>query len=480
MTAYEERSIKADLNASFFAERAEKLCINIANEEAVSSESAGLVTALEDLDLAVTEEQVVEATRAILPSTEEQFFKDAFLRLVEWLRPQLPASEASTPPSPSTEEQFSKDAFLRQVSMDILDVDVREYAEEVHAMVEQAMVSQINQAVDTDLQTYLSTMPLVSDEAREELRQGWLTMPLVSDDAREEFRQGWLKQHYVKHVAAVVKRFMKARWFFKPALTLEAAQLYSSVDEAAAVKIDTMVASDFLPVASTLSVSISPQLKDLLRIGWLQENYIKVVARVLEEEARNNAANWIFSPEVLVESLSEAERAAATKMYASVDFAAATEIDAVVENKISSVAALLPASVHPDIKAEVRSSWLLQNYALLQRARVFARINQEQLHWTIAQDRPLHRDDRDLPSEQLDAKRRRWLELHDQETAHVVSQVPLAVNMPMRLTDTVDHQRQLFRGRRCRMLGWAPHPREERFDVDGEWVLTKMPQVIYL
>ena len=41
--------------------------------------------------------------------------------------------------------------------------------------------------------------------------------------------------------------------------------------------------------------------------------------------------------------------------------------------------------------------------------------------WTIAQDTPLHRDDRELPCEQLDAKRRKWLELHDQETAHVVS-----------------------------------------------------------
>ena len=108
------------------------------------------------------------------------------------------------------------------------------------------------------------------------------------------------------------------------------------------------------------------------------------------------------------------------------------------------------------------------------------RINQEQLHWTIAQDVPLHRDDRELPGDQLDAKRRRWLELHDQQTSHVVSQVPLAVGMPLRLTDTVDHQRQLFRGRRCRIVGWAPHPKEERFDVDGEWLQTKMPQVVYL
>ena len=92
----------------------------------------------------------------------------------------------------------------------------------------------------------------------------------------------------------------------------------------------------------------------------------------------------------------------------------------------------------------------------------------------------MHRDDRELPCDQLDAKRRRWLELHGQQTSHVVSQVPLAVGMPMRLTDTVDHQRQLFHGRRCRILGWAPHPREERVGVDGEWLLTKMPQAIYL
>ena len=119
-------------------------------------------------------------------------------------------------------------------------------------------------------------------------------------------------------------------------------------------------------------------------------------------------------------------------------------------------------------------------YALLQRARAFARINQEQLHWAMARDVPLHRDDRELPCEQLDAKRRKWLELHDQETAHVVSQVPLAVGMPMRLTDSVDHERQLFRGRRCKVQGWAPHPKEERIDVDGAWILSKMPQVIYL
>ncbi len=73
-----------------------------------------------------------------------------------------------------------------------------------------------------------------------------------------------------------------------------AAKLYSSVDEAAAEKIDAMVGSDFLEVASTLPVSVSPTPKKSLRMGWLKENYIKVVAQVQEEAARNVASEWIF------------------------------------------------------------------------------------------------------------------------------------------------------------------------------------------
>ena len=50
----------------------------------------------------------------------------------------------------------------------------------------------------------------------------------------------------------------------------------------------------------------------------------------------------------------------------------------------------------------------------------------------------------------------------------------------MRLTDSVSRELKLYRGRKCVLRGWAPHPDEERLDVDGEWVLTKMPKVLYL
>ena len=369
-----EASAEADQGASSVAQRAEELFDKLAIEEAVSSESAGLVVALVYLDLQVTEEQVVEATREILQPTEEQFSKDAFLRFVERLRPQPSATEGSTDaeaaadaaPDISVTEVYDNNSplvgksgatlwvFEPRVSTDSLDVDARVCAEQVYARVEQAMVSEINQAVDMDLQSFLSTMPRS-----------------LSEDAQQQLRQGWLVQHYWKHVAAVVERCTKASWSFKPAVPLDqladeerprAAKLYSSVDEAAAEKIDAMVASDFLEVVSTLPDSVSSTLQDSLRMSWLKENYIKVVARVLEQAARNDEAKWTFSPKVKVELLPEGERAAATKMYAIVDFAAATEIEAVVENEFSSVAALLPASAQPDMKAELRSSWLLHNY----------------------------------------------------------------------------------------------------------------------
>ena len=74
----------------------------------------------------------------------------------------------------------------------------------------------------------------------------------------------------------------------------KAAELYSLVDEAAAEKIDGMVAHDSWEVTSTLPAQISAELKDSLRTGWRRENYLKVVVRVWEQNACNAAATWTF------------------------------------------------------------------------------------------------------------------------------------------------------------------------------------------
>ena len=107
-------------------------------------------------------------------------------------------------------------------------------------------------------------------------------------------------------------------------------------------------------------------------------------------------------------------------------------------------------------------------------------MNQLSLQWTLAKDVPLLREDRDLPIEQLDEKRRVWLRQHDQTTSHIAGQVPLVKGLPVRLTDAVDRERGLFRGRRGVIVGWAQHPMEERTEVDGEWLLSKQPQAIYI
>ena len=83
IVACEERSAEADQGASSFAQRAEELFNKLAYEEVVSSEAAGLVVALAYLDLQVTEQTVVEATREILQPTENEFSKDAFLCFVK-------------------------------------------------------------------------------------------------------------------------------------------------------------------------------------------------------------------------------------------------------------------------------------------------------------------------------------------------------------------------------------------------------------
>ena len=100
--------------------------------------------------------------------------------------------------------------------------------------------------------------------------------------------------------------------------------------------------------------------------------------------------------------------------------------------------------------------------------------------WMAAEDVRLLHDNRALAPEKRHDKRCRCLERHDQQTAHISSALPLAVSLPVRLTDCVDRERKLFRGRRGTIVGWAPHPAECREAVDGEWLQSPMPVAIYV
>ena len=117
-------------------------------------------------------------------------------------------------------------------------------------------------------------------------------------------------------------------------------------------------------------------------------------------------------------------------------------------------------------------------FAILLRAREFAKQQNVQLSWCYAQDIPLHPGDRDLRTEALHAKMTSWLQRHDQDTGNLTSLLPLAVGLPLRLTDNVDRERQLYRGRRGFMHGWTLDPRCTSVENDGEFLLNHMPLVI--
>ena len=102
------------------------------------------------------------------------------------------------------------------------------------------------------------------------------------------------------------------------------------------------------------------------------------------------------------------------------------------------------------------------------------------IRWCYARDVPLHPGDRELSADKLHDNLISWLTRHDQDTCHVTSHLGLAVGMPIRLTDTVDRTRQLYRGRRGFIHGWTLNPACIPEDVEGEWLLDRLPLVIYL
>ena len=93
---------------------------------------------------------------------------------------------------------------------------------------------------------------------------------------------------------------------------------------------------------------------------------------------------------------------------------------------------------------------------------------------------PLHPGDRDLPKEKLEDKLFSWLRRHGQETSHISSIYPLAQGMPVRLTENVDREKQLYRGRKGTIYGWALDPDCGKHEIEGEWVLERLPLVIYV
>ena len=76
-------------------------------------------------------------------------------------------------------------------------------------------------------------------------------------------------------------------------------------------------------------------------------------------------------------------------------------------------------------------------HALICHAWQYARSQQKQLLWCLAQDWPLTEDDDNLSVEALQRLREQWLLTHDQRTNGIMGVLPLVHGMPVRFSDCV-------------------------------------------
>ena len=141
----------------------------------------------------------------------------------------------------------------------------------------------------------------------------------------------------------------------------------------------------------------------------------------------------------------------------------------------------VPSEVHeaPFIGAPALYTFNVPRYfATNLRAREYAKQNNVQLSWCYARDVPLHPEDRELPPDRLQTKLISWLKRHDQETRHIPSIYPLAVGMPVRLTENIDRSKQLYRGRKGVIYGWTtdtlPLAIDERC-AGARWTMGGLP-----
>ena len=76
-------------------------------------------------------------------------------------------------------------------------------------------------------------------------------------------------------------------------------------------------------------------------------------------------------------------------------------------------------------------------HALICHAWQYAKNNNKEVLWCIAQDWPLTVEEENLSLEELQRLRKSWLGTHDQRTNGIMGLLPLVDNMPIRFTDSV-------------------------------------------
>ena len=102
------------------------------------------------------------------------------------------------------------------------------------------------------------------------------------------------------------------------------------------------------------------------------------------------------------------------------------------------------------------------------------------INWVIAKDKPHNPEEFDLSPDQLQKKRKRWLQFHDQQTAGLPGLLPLYLGMRVRVTEKLSKKLNILKHTPCTVVGWDLHAADRVETRDGERVLQDLPLCIYL
>ena len=67
-----------------------------------------------------------------------------------------------------------------------------------------------------------------------------------------------------------------------------------------------------------------------------------------------------------------------------------------------------------------------------------------------------------LDKEPMDAKRKHWLQFHDQKTSGIMGLCPLVKGMPVRLTGHINRDLGLYKTTKCTIHSWSLNANEAR------------------
>ena len=114
------------------------------------------------------------------------------------------------------------------------------------------------------------------------------------------------------------------------------------------------------------------------------------------------------------------------------------------------------------------------------RSRLFAEHHNSAMLYVRAQDTPSAEVLRDKP--RIAEEKARWLQDHDKHGGNLYGILPLALGMPMALTDHIDRnpEKQLLRGKIGFVHSWVLEDGEQVVYKNGQAVLNKLPRAVFL